>query len=156
MQKNYVIGFPRIGEKRELKKVLEKYWAKQTDFNEVKYVAEQLKKRHWNYQKEAKIEFISSNDFSYYDNMLDTSILLGAIPKRFESLKDEELYFTMARGNETCVAMEMTKWFNTNYHYIVPEISKNTIFKLNSKKVIEEYKEARELGIGGEVLAYVW
>ena len=147
MQKNYVIGFPRIGEKRELKKVLEKYWSKQTDFNEVKYVAEQLKKRHWNYQKEAKIEFISSNDFSYYDNMLDTSILLGAIPKRFENLKDEELYFAMARGNETSVAMEMTKWFNTNYHYIVPEISKDTIFRLNSKKVIEEYKEARELGI---------
>ena len=147
MQKNYVIGFPRIGEKRELKKVLEKYWAKQSDFSEVEYLASQLKKRHWNYQKDAKIEFISSNDFSYYDNMLDTSILLGAIPKRFEKLKAEELYFAMARGNETCVAMEMTKWFNTNYHYIVPEISKNTIFKLNSKKVIEEYKEARELGI---------
>ncbi|CAM3569068.1 5-methyltetrahydropteroyltriglutamate--homocysteine S-methyltransferase [Arcobacter aquimarinus] len=147
MQKNYVIGFPRIGEKRELKKVLEKYWSKQTDFNEVKYVGEQLRKRHWNYQKEAKIEFISSNDFSYYDNMLDTSILLGAIPKRFENLKDEELYFAMARGNETSVAMEMTKWFNTNYHYIVPEISKDTKFKLNSKKVIEEYKEALELGI---------
>ena len=147
MQKNYVIGFPRIGEKRELKKVLEKYWSKQTDFNEVKFVAESLKKRHWNYQKEAKIEFISSNDFSYYDNMLDTSILLGAIPKRFENLKDEELYFAMARGNDSCVAMEMTKWFNTNYHYIVPEISKNTTFRLNSKKVIEEYKEARELGI---------
>lgn len=147
MQKNYVIGFPRIGEKRELKKVLENYWSKQIDFNEVKFVAENLKKRHWNYQKEAKIDFISSNDFSYYDNMLDTSILLGAIPKRFENLKDEELYFTMARGNETCVAMEMTKWFNTNYHYIVPEISKNTKFKLNSKKVIEEYKEALDLGI---------
>ena len=147
MQKNYVIGFPRIGEKRELKKVLEKYWSKQTDFNEVKYVGEQLRKRHLNYQKEAKIEFISSNDFSYYDNMLDTSILLGAIPKRFENLKDEELYFAMARGNETSVAMEMTKWFNTNYHYIVPEISKDTKFKLNSKKVIEEYKEAKELGI---------
>lgn len=147
MQKNYVIGFPRIGEKRELKKVLEKYWSKQTDFNEVKYVGEQLRKRHWVYQKEAKIEFISSNDFSYYDNMLDTSILLGAIPKRFENLKDEELYFAMARGNETSVAMEMTKWFNTNYHYIVPEISKDTKFKLNSKKVIEEYKEAKELGI---------
>lgn len=147
MQKNYVIGFPRIGEKRELKKVLEKYWSKQTDFNEVKYVGEQLRKRHWNYQKEAKIEFISSNDFSYYDNMLDTSILLGAIPKRFENLKDEELYFAMARGNKTSVAMEMTKWFNTNYHYIVPEISKDTKFKLNSKKVIEEYKEAKELGI---------
>lgn len=147
MQKNYVIGFPRIGEKRELKKVLEKYWAKQSDFGDVEYLASQLKKRHWNYQKEAKIEFISSNDFSYYDNMLDTSILLGAIPKRFENLKDEELYFAMARGNETCVAMEMTKWFNTNYHYIVPEISKESSFKLNSKKVIEEYKEAKELGI---------
>lgn len=147
MQKNYVIGFPRIGEKRELKKVLEKYWAKQSDFSEVEYLASQLKKRHWNYQKDAKIEFISSNDFSYYDNMLDTSILLGAIPKRFENLKNEELYFAMARGNESCVAMEMTKWFNTNYHYIVPEISKESTFKLNSKKVIEEYKEASELGI---------
>ncbi|RZV16985.1 5-methyltetrahydropteroyltriglutamate--homocysteine S-methyltransferase [Aliarcobacter butzleri] len=147
MSKNYVIGFPRIGEKRELKKVLEQYWSKQTDFNEVKYVASQLKKRHWNYQKDAKIDFIASNDFSYYDNMLDTTILLGAIPQRFQNLKDEELYFTMARGNETSVAMEMTKWFNTNYHYIVPEISKDTKFTLNSKKVIEEYKEALELGV---------
>ncbi|MPL79995.1 5-methyltetrahydropteroyltriglutamate--homocysteine methyltransferase [bioreactor metagenome] len=147
MSKNYVIGFPRIGEKRELKKVLEQYWSKQTDFNEVKYVASQLKKRHWNYQKDAKIDFIASNDFSYYDNMLDTTILLGAIPQRFQNLKDEELYFAMARGNETSVAMEMTKWFNTNYHYIVPEISKDTKFALNSKKVIEEYKEALELGI---------
>lgn len=147
MSKNYVIGFPRIGEKRELKKVLEQYWSKQTDFNEVKYVASQLKKRHWNYQKDAKIDFIASNDFSYYDNMLDTTILLGAIPQRFQNLKDEELYFAMARGNETSVAMEMTKWFNTNYHYIVPEISKDTKFTLNSKKVVEEYKEALELGI---------
>jgi len=147
MQKNYVLGFPRIGEKRELKKVLEKYWSKQIGFEEVKYVAEQLKKRHWNYQKKAKIDFISSNDFSYYDNMLDTTILLGAIPKRFEKLKDEEQYFSMARGNDKALAMEMTKWFNTNYHYIVPEISKETTFKLNSKKVINEYKEAKELGI---------
>jgi 5-methyltetrahydropteroyltriglutamate--homocysteine methyltransferase len=147
MQKSYVIGFPRIGEKRELKKVLEKYWAKQSDFNEVKYVARQLRRRHWNYQKQANISFISSNDFSLYDNVLDTTILLGAIPKRFEYLKDEELYFAMARGNDTCVAMEMTKWFNTNYHYIVPEISKSTTFKLNSKKIIEEYEEAKELGL---------
>ncbi|MFA7083241.1 MAG: 5-methyltetrahydropteroyltriglutamate--homocysteine S-methyltransferase [Arcobacteraceae bacterium] len=147
MQKNYVIGFPRIGEKRELKKVLENYWSKQCDFNEVEFVGSQLRQRHWAYQKEANIEFISSNDFSYYDTMLDTSILLGAIPKRFEHLKNEELYFAMARGNESCVAMEMTKWFNTNYHYIVPEISKESTFKLNSKKVIQEYKEAKELGI---------
>jgi len=151
MGKNYVIGFPRIGEKRELKKVLEQYWAKQTDFNEVKYVASQLKKRHWTYQKEAKIDFIASNDFSYYDNMLDSTILLGAIPQRFKDLKDEELYFAMARGNQDCVAMEMTKWFNTNYHYIVPEISKDTKFALNSKKVIDEYKEAKELGINTKI-----
>ncbi|MGJ0372019.1 5-methyltetrahydropteroyltriglutamate--homocysteine S-methyltransferase [Aliarcobacter cryaerophilus] len=151
MSKNYVIGFPRIGEKRELKKVLEDYWAKKVDFSEVKYVAENLRKRHWTYQKEAKIDFIASNDFSLYDNMLDTTILLGAIPKRFQDLKDEELYFAMARGNQDCVAMEMTKWFNTNYHYIVPEISKDTTFKLNSKKVIEEYKEALELGINTKI-----
>ena len=151
MSKNYVIGFPRIGEKRELKKVLEDYWAKKVDFSEVKYVAENLRKRHWTYQKEAKIDFIASNDFSLYDNMLDSSILLGAIPKRFQHLKDEELYFAMARGNQDCVAMEMTKWFNTNYHYIVPEISKDTTFKLNSKKVIEEYKEALELGINTKI-----
>ena len=151
MSKNYVIGFPRIGEKRELKKVLEDYWAKKVDFSEVKYVAENLRKRHWTYQKEAKIDFIASNDFSLYDNMLDTTILLGAIPKRFQHLKDEELYFAMARGNQDCVAMEMTKWFNTNYHYIVPEISKDTKFSLNSKKVIEEYKEALELGINTKI-----
>ncbi|HRM77100.1 MAG TPA: 5-methyltetrahydropteroyltriglutamate--homocysteine S-methyltransferase [Aliarcobacter cryaerophilus] len=151
MSKNYVIGFPRIGEKRELKKVLEDYWAKKVDFSEVKYVAENLRKRHWTYQKEAKIDFIASNDFSLYDNMLDTTVLLGAIPKRFQHLKDEELYFAMARGNQDCVAMEMTKWFNTNYHYIVPEISKDTTFKLNSKKVIEEYKEALELGINTKI-----
>ncbi len=151
MSKNYVIGFPRIGEKRELKKVLEDYWAKKVDFSEVKYVAENLRKRHWTYQKEAKIDFIASNDFSLYDNMLDTTVLLGAIPKRFQNLKDEELYFAMARGNQDCVAMEMTKWFNTNYHYIVPEISKDTTFKLNSKKVIEEYKEALELGINTKI-----
>ena len=151
MSKNYVIGYPRIGEKRELKKVLEDYWAKKVDFSEVEYVAENLRKRHWTYQKEAKIEYIASNDFSLYDNMLDTTILLGAIPQRFKDLKDQELYFAMARGNQDCVAMEMTKWFNTNYHYIVPEISKDTTFKLNSKKVIKEYKEAQELGINTKI-----
>lgn len=147
MSKNYVIGFPRIGEKRELKKVLESFWSGEVDFGEVKYVANELKKRHWAYQKNAKVDYISSNDFSYYDNMLDTTILLGAIPKRFENLEDEELYFAMARGNKEAVAMEMTKWFNTNYHYIVPEISKETKFKLNSKKVISEYKEAKDFAV---------
>ena len=147
MSKNYVTGFARIGEQRELKRVLEEYWAKKVPFSEVKKVASQLKRRHWSYQKDAGIEYISSNDFSLYDNMLDTSVMLGAIPQRFRDLKEEELYFAMARGNDTCTAMEMTKWFNTNYHYIVPELSLQDEYRLNATKLIEEYKEAKALGI---------
>ncbi len=147
MSKNYVIGFPRIGEQRELKRALEKFWSQESDFSEVEIIASELKAKHWYYQKEAGIDFISSNDFSLYDNMLDTAIMLGAIPKRFEGLENEALYFAMARGNKDAVAMEMTKWFNSNYHYIVPELSKEDDFTLNSKKVIEEYKEAKALGI---------
>ncbi len=145
--KNYVIGFPRIGEQRELKKVLEKYWAKETDFAEVKKVASELKARHWHYQKEAGIGFIASNDFSLYDNMLDTAVMLGAIPERFKGLQNEELYFAMARGNKDAVAMEMTKWFNTNYHYIVPELHPNDSYALDAGKVINDYKEAQAQGV---------
>ncbi len=147
MSKNYIVGFPRIGEQRELKKVLESFWAKKCSFKEVEKVASELKKRHWEHQKNAGIEYISSNDFSLYDNMLDTIVMLGAIPKRFQHLKNEELYFSMARGDKSNVAMEMTKWFNTNYHYIVPELSIEDQYKLNSKKIIEEYKEAKNQGI---------
>jgi len=147
MSKNYIVGFPRIGEQRELKKVLENYWAKKCSFEEVKEVASELKKRHWLEQQNAGIEYISSNDFSLYDTVLDTMILLGAIPKRFQDLKNEELYFSMARGNTSSVAMEMTKWFNTNYHYIVPELSLSDSYSLNSTKIIKEYKEAKALGI---------
>ncbi len=144
---SYVVGFPRIGEQRELKKVLESFWTKNCSFEEVEKVASELKKRHWNYQKEAGIKFISSNDFSLYDNVLDTCIMLNAIPKRFKDLKNEELYFSMARGNDSSVAMEMTKWFNTNYHYIVPELSLEDEYKLNATKIIKEYREAKDLGI---------
>ena len=144
---SYVIGFPRIGEKRELKKVLESFWAKECSFDTVLKEASELKKRHWLYQKEAGIDFISSNDFSLYDNMLDTAFMLGAIPKRFANLQKEELYFAMARGTSQLPAMEMTKWFNTNYHYIVPELSLEDSYKLDSTKVIQEYKEAKALGL---------
>ncbi len=147
MSKNYIVGFPRIGEQRELKQVLESFWAKKCPFGEVEKVASELKKRHWEHQKNAGIEYISSNDFSLYDNMLDTIVMLGAVPKRFQHLKNEELYFSMARGDKSNVAMEMTKWFNTNYHYIVPELSIEDQYKLNSKKIIEEYKEAKNQGI---------
>ncbi len=147
MSKNYVVGFPRIGEQRELKKVLELFWAKKVDFEAVEKVASELKGRHWSYQKDAGIDFIASNDFSLYDNMLDTAVMLGAIPKRFKGLESQELYFTMARGNKNTVAMEMTKWFNTNYHYIVPELSPEDSYRLDASKILNEYKEAKTLGI---------
>ena len=147
MQKNYIVGFPRIGEQRELKRVLEEFWAKKCSFENVQNVASKLKARHWEYQRDAGVQFISSNDFSLYDNMLDTSIMLGAIPKRFANLKKEELYFAMARGDTSNVAMEMTKWFNTNYHYIVPELSPDESYKLDASKIVNEYNEAKSLGI---------
>lgn len=147
MGKTYIIGFPRIGEKRELKFALEDFWSGKSSFDELNIIAKKLKQKHWNYQKKAKIDFISSNDFSFYDNMLDASVMLGAIPERFKNLDKEELYFAMARGNKTNVAMEMTKWFNTNYHYIVPELSRNMEFKLDATKIISEYNEAKEIGV---------
>lgn len=147
MSKTYVVGFPRIGEQRELKKALESYWAKELAFDEVAKVASVLKERHWRYQQDAGVDYISSNDFSFYDTMLDTAVMLGAVPKRFRALKKEEQYFAMARGNDHAAAMEMTKWFNTNYHYIVPELSMNDTYCLDAAKVIGEYQEAKVLGI---------
>ena len=149
--KNYVVGFPRIGEQRELKQVLERFWSKECDFGEVTSVALDLKQRHWAYQRDAGIDYISVNDFSLYDTMLDMAVVLNAVPKRFQNLKDEELYFSMARGNKDAVAMEITKWFNTNYHYIVPELSLEDEYKLNAAKIIEEYKEAKEFGINTKI-----
>jgi len=148
---SYIVGFPRIGEKRELKFALESFWAGKSDFNEVKSVAKELRARHWKYQQDAGIDLISVNDFSLYDNMLDMAVTLGAIPARFRGLEGEELYFAMARGNKDAVAMEMTKWFNTNYHYIVPELTLNDEYKLDASKIINEYKEAKELGINAKV-----
>lgn len=147
MSKSYIVGYPRIGEKRELKRALEAYWAGNSSFDEVKRVAKELRERHWKYQKEAGIGLVSSNDFSYYDTMLDTIFMLGLAPKRFSNLEKEELYFSMARGNKNATAMEMTKWFNTNYHYIVPEISRDIQCSLDSTKVIGEFQEAKALGI---------
>ncbi|MFT7823276.1 MAG: 5-methyltetrahydropteroyltriglutamate--homocysteine S-methyltransferase [Sulfurimonas sp.] len=145
--KSYVVGFPRIGEQRELKESLESFWADKCSFETVKEVASELKSRHWNYQKEAGIDCISSNDFSLYDTMLDTAVMVGAVPKRFQTLKGETLYFAMARGNQGNVAMEMTKWFNTNYHYIVPELNLEDEYRLHSEKIINEYREAKAQGV---------
>jgi len=148
MSQKYIIGFPRIGEKRELKFALEDFWANKSSFEEVEAIAKDLRARHWRYQHDLGIDFIASNDFSYYDGMLDTIVMLGAIPHRFRDIEDKtKRYFTMARGDASKVAMEMTKWFNTNYHYIVPELSIDTPFKADASKIIQEYREAKALGI---------
>ena len=147
-KKTLITGFPRIGEHRELKKALENYWAGKSTLQDLESAAYEIRKKNWLKQKNAGIDFISSNDFSYYDNMLDTALMLNAVPERFRNIKDRtEKYFAMARGNASSHAMEMTKWFNTNYHYIVPELDNSIEFRLDSSKIINEYREALSLGI---------
>jgi 5-methyltetrahydropteroyltriglutamate--homocysteine methyltransferase len=143
-----VTGFPRIGERRELKKALERYWAGKSSIEELESASAELRKKHWLLQRESGIDLISCNDFSWYDQVLDTALMLGAVPARFRGFNDpRELYFAMARGTGSTVAMEMTKWFNTNYHYIVPELDDSMEFHLDPSKILAEYREARELGI---------
>ena len=120
----YVTGYPRIGEKRELKFALEKYWRGESSLDELEKVARELRARHWNYQKEAGVEYISSNDFSYYDQMIDMIVMLGAEPEEYKDLEGIDRYFAMARGDQEHKALPMTKWFNTNYHYFVPQLHK--------------------------------
>lgn len=143
--KNYITGFPRIGEQRELKRALEGFWAGKIDEINLQAVAKELRIKHIKYQDERGIDLISVNDFSFYDLMLDNIITFGAIPSRFKNLNGLEQYFALARGSKDAVAMEMTKWFNTNYHYIVPEITKDTKFSLNLDKILSEYKEAKSI-----------
>lgn len=162
MNQTYVTGFPRIGENRELKFALEAFWTHKLPFSEVQNIAKTLREKNWLEQKKHRVDFISCNDFSYYDAMLDTSVMLGAIPKRFLDIEDSiQRYFAMARGDKTHQAMEMTKWFNTNYHYIVPELSTETVFQPDVSKIKSEYLEAKKLGITPKInligpLTYVY
>jgi len=147
-----IAGFPRIGENRELKRWLESYWSNGMTFEELANMARELRKKHWLEQARRGIDLVSSNDFSYYDSMLDTIEMLNAVPARFRSIEDAaERYFAMARGSATAVAMEMTKWFNTNYHYIVPELDDDMEFQLKPGKIVSEYSEARRLGIRSKI-----
>ena len=148
----YVVGFPRIGEQRELKKALESYWAGKSTQEELQKTASELRKRHWIYQKNAGIDLISINDFSFYDNMIDAMTMLNAIPNRYKDIDNcMDRYFAIARGDANHKAMEMTKWFNTNYHYIVPELDIDMDFKASIEKIKIEYNEAKELGINPKV-----
>ena len=148
-----VIGFPRIGTLRQLKFASEKYFRGEISSQELLDTAKNLRKIHWTTQKNEGIDFIPSNDFSFYDTLLDTAAALGIVPRRYKELNLSGLdtYFAMARGYQgesgDVKALAMKKWFNTNYHYIVPEVEDDTVIRLSADKLLNEYKEAKELGI---------
>jgi 5-methyltetrahydropteroyltriglutamate--homocysteine methyltransferase len=139
-----------MGPKRELKFALESFWDGKSSADDLKKVAAELRSSIWKQMKDAGIKFIPSNTFSYYDQVLDTTALLGAVPPRYGWNGGEiefGTYFSMARGNASVPAMEMTKWFDTNYHFIVPELGPEVKFSYASHKAVEEYKEAKALGV---------
>lgn len=148
------LGYPRIGAKRELKKAVEKYWAEKISKEELLETGSQIRKQNWLIQKQAGIDLIPSNDFSFYDHVLDMSLITGNVPRRYAILFEKEIpeldvYFAMARGYQKngldIHAMEITKWFNTNYHYIVPEFYRNQNFYHFSNKVINEFEESKRV-----------
>ncbi|QOC92351.1 5-methyltetrahydropteroyltriglutamate--homocysteine S-methyltransferase [Micromonospora craniellae] len=144
-----VLGYPRIGANRELKKAVEAYWAGSVDAAGLERTAAGLRVEVWRALRDARLDAIPSNVFSYYDHVLDTAVAVGAIPTRFARLGLSALdtYFAMARGVDAEPALELTKWFDTNYHYLVPEIDSDTVFTADPAKALREYAEAAELGI---------
>jgi len=154
------LGYPRIGSQRELKKASEQYWSGKIPVQQLLQTGKAIRRQNWQLQKDAGIDLIPCNDFSFYDQVLDTSLMVGAIPERYHSLMeakqlpDIDLLFAMARGYQKngydVTAMEMTKWFDTNYHYIVPEFTANQKFTLYNIKVLNEFLEARENGINAK------
>ncbi|MEE1071787.1 MAG: 5-methyltetrahydropteroyltriglutamate--homocysteine S-methyltransferase, partial [Cellulosilyticum sp.] len=151
--KSSAVGYPRIGKLRELKFAVESYFKGESSKAALYTVAHHIKEEQWQLQKEVGIDLIPSHDFSFYDGMLDTVIMLGTVPKRYRDLNLEPLdtYFAMARGyqgaNGDVKALAMKKWFNTNYHYMVPEIEADTHLHLTSDAFLEDYQMAKSLGI---------
>ncbi len=148
------LGFPRIGARRELKRALEKYWRDESSADELAATASRLRKRHWLLQKEAGADVVPCNDFALYDQVLDTMFLFDAIPDAYRELADVDPLaagFALARGVQKdgldLRALEMTKWFDTNYHYLVPELHADQSFRLRGDKPIAEFLEARSLGL---------
>lgn len=143
------LGFPRIGAQRELKKALESYWKGELDERSLRAIGQDLRARHWAVQRDAGITLIPVGDFAWYDQMLNMTVLLGAMPERFGFSGAATLaqYFQLARGNTQQPAMEMTKWFDTNYHYLVPEFLDTTEFNLGNTWLFDEVEEAMALGI---------
>nr|ALO20336.1 5-methyltetrahydropteroyltriglutamate--homocysteine methyltransferase [Momordica charantia] len=147
---SHIVGYPRMGPKRELKFALESFWDGKSSAEDLKKVATDLRSSIWRQMADAGIKYIPSNTFSYYDQVLDATATLGAVPPRYGWSGGEigfDTYFSMARGNASVPAMEMTKWFDTNYHFIVPELGPEVKFSYASHKAVEEYKEAKALGV---------
>lgn len=154
------LGYPRIGSSRELKKASELYWSAKISANELEHNAKTIRNQNWQIQKDAGIDIIPCNDFSYYDHVLDTCLMVGAVPERYHSLMEKkqlpdiDLLFAMARGYQKndfdITAMEMTKWFDTNYHYIVPEFTANQSFIFFCKKILHEFQEAKREGFNAK------
>ena len=154
------LGYPRIGSQRELKKACEQFWAGKIPAHQLMQTGKNIRRQNWQLQKEAGIDLIPCNDFSFYDQVLDLTLMVGAIPERFHSLMetkqlpDIDLLFAMARGYQKdgfdVTAMEMTKWFDTNYHYIVPEFTSNQKFTLYTNKVVNEFLEAKDNDINAK------
>ncbi|MFZ5757732.1 MAG: 5-methyltetrahydropteroyltriglutamate--homocysteine S-methyltransferase [Pseudomonadota bacterium] len=151
--KAHIAGFPRIGAQRELKTALEQYWAGRLDLAGLEATGRDLRARHWQLQAGAGLDFVAVGDFSFYDHVLDQSARLGVVPERFGRLTGEaslDLRFRMARGRAPCghdaIACEMTKWFDTNYHYLVPELQAGQEFRLSCTRLLDEVKEAQQLG----------
>ena len=150
---NHTLGFPRVGLRRELKKAQESYWAGNSTREELLAVGRELRARHWDQQKQAGIDLLPVGDFAWYDHVLTTSLLLGNVPPRHQNKDgsvDIDTLFRIGRGRaptgEPAAAAEMTKWFNTNYHYMVPEFVKGQQFKLTWTQLLEEVDEALALG----------
>src|SRR4051812_29680302 len=148
------LGHPRIGAKRELKRALEDFWAGKRSQVELLAVGRELRQRHWLEMRDLGIALVPSNDFSLYDHVLDTAVLFGVVPERYRRIEDPlARYFAMARGGQDKAAgldleaLEMTKWFDTNYHYIVPELEPDQSFRLDASKILGELAEARALAI---------
>jgi len=148
-----VIGYPRIGAARELKFAVEKYFRGEIGAGELRRTAAELRSAHWRAQQACGIDFIPSGDFSFYDQLLDTAVLFNLVPERYRALGLDELetYFAMARGYQgprgDVKALAMRKWFNTNYHFLVPEIEDGMQIRAAGGKLFDEYEEARRLGI---------
>jgi len=147
------LGFPPLGANRELKRATEGYWSGKVSRADLVKAGAEQRAAHWQLQRDAGLDLIPSNDFSYYDRVLDTCAMVGAVPPRYGwagGPLDQDTYFAMARGVQAggrdLTAMEMTKWFDTNYHYIVPEFEPGQSFRLSSTKAIDEFQEAKTLG----------